>query len=119
MTPTQGIIKFNKERNLTNYDGSAEYNMLLEELDKEFFPAVVQGNEYEQVDALCDIIVVATGALWKLGYEPDLALKQTIKEITSRKGSFNQATGKWQKDVNQDPSTLYKANYNLAKRQGE
>jgi hypothetical protein len=119
MTPTQGIIKFNKERNLVNYDGAAEYNMLFEELDNEFLEAIRANNEYEQVDALCDIIVVATGALWKLGYEPDLALKQTIKEIHSREGSFSESTGKWMKDTNQDPSTLYKANYNLAKRKKE
>jgi hypothetical protein len=116
MTPTQSIIKFNSERNLTEFDGPAEYNMLLEELDKEFYAAIQSGDEYEQVDALCDIIVLATGALWKLGYEPDLALKQTCKEIHSRQGAFDKVTGKWKKDPNQNPVTLYKANYNLAKR---
>ena len=117
MTPTQSIIKFNKDRGLTEYRPDAEYNMIFSELDTEFLKAVRDNDEYGQVDALCDLIVIAKGALWKMGYEPDLALKQTCKEILSRQGSFNEATGKWEKDINQNPDTLYKANYNLAKRQ--
>jgi hypothetical protein len=84
--------------------------MLYEEL-QEFFSAK---NTNEQVDALCDIIVVATGALHKLGYNPKLALCETVKEISSRRGAVSLNTFKWSKDPNQDPKTLYKAIYDKA-----
>lgn len=115
MCPLEGIVQFNIERNLVHYNGQAEYNMLLEEL-QEFLYANANNDEHEMVDALCDIIVVATGGLYKLGYDPKQALLETVKEITSRRGSFNSDVGKWCKDPNQDPDTLYQANYTNAKR---
>ena len=115
MTPTQGIIKFNEDRGLVdNYLIRQEYSMIAEEMT-EFHEAIRRNDEHEMVDALADIIVVAIGALYKKGYNPDLVLKQTIKEISSRKGEKDRY-GKFQKDKNQDPATLYKADYNLAKR---
>jgi hypothetical protein len=42
-------------------------------------------------------------------------MAETLLEINSRKGSVDPLTGKWQKDKDQDPSTLYKANYDNAK----
>lgn len=101
------IIAFNRERNLFSFNKQAEYDMLHEELE-EFEDATI---EYELVDALNDMIVLATGALFKLGYDPNLTLAETVKEITSRKGQINLETGKWVKDKNQDPFTLYKADY--------
>ena len=110
MDALQGIVAFNDSRNLTNFDPINEYRMIEEEL-QEFIFAADNNNEYETVDALCDIIVVAAGGLHKLGYSPEDALAETVKEISSRKGAINPATGKWEKDVNQDPTTLYKAVY--------
>lgn len=110
MTALQGVVAFNEERNLTDFDPLNEHNMLLEEL-QEFAHAGACEQEYETVDALCDIIVVAAGGLHKLGYNPEDALLETVKEIRSRKGEVNTETGKWEKDRNQDPATLYKAVY--------
>lgn len=116
MTHTQGIIKFNEDRNLVKgLDMENEYSMLVEELNEELRAAIDTNDEHEQVDALCDIIVIATGALYKKGYHPELAMKQVVKEITSRNGKIG-PTGKWEKDKNQDPDTLYKADYTLARR---
>jgi len=115
MNPLEGIVRFNEDRKLKTFNGAAEYSMLLEEL-QEFYSAVAEENEHETVDALCDIIVVAVGAIHKLGYTPEDALRETVEEITSRKGSFNEAVGKWQKDESQNPSTLYKADYSAARR---
>ena len=115
MNALQGIVQFNIERNLNTFNPGAEHGMLLEEL-QEFLDAYAINDEYEMLDALCDIIVVATGAIHKMGYHPELALQETVKEITSRQGAFNEETGKWQKDRNQDPSTLYKANYQNTRR---
>ena len=110
MTPLQNIVKFNEERNLTQFNLDTEIKMLLEELN-EFVEASQVEDTNEMVDALCDIIVVATGALYKLGYDPTLALQETTKEILSRQGTINEETGKWEKNSNQDPTTLYKAQY--------
>jgi len=114
MTPFQGIIKFNEDRNLVkDFTLENEHKMLEEELN-ELMTAINDKDTYEIIDALCDIIVVATGTIHKMGYIPELALKQTVKEILSRKGELD-INGKFQKDINQDPKTLYKADYNLAK----
>ena len=68
--------------------------------------------EEEKVDSYADIIVFCIGAILKLGYEPNLVLKETIKEINSRGGSMGQ-DGKWQKEIT---GNEYKANYSVCKR---
>lgn len=115
MNPIDGIIEFNIQRGLNDFNAIAEYKMLEEELN-EFLTAHAENNEYEMLDALCDLIVFAVGGIYKLGYAPAAALQETVKEILSRKGTLDTVSGKWQKDKHQDPSTLYKANYAVAKR---
>lgn len=115
MTPLQSIVKFNEERNLTQFTLETELKMLLEEVT-EFVEAAQINDLNEMIDALCDVIVVATGSIYKLGYDPTLALRETTKEILSRQGSINEETGKWEKNLNQDPDTLYKAQYQNTKR---
>ena len=105
------IIEFNKSRNLSTFNASTEYHNLKEELEE--FTLAISDNE--EVDALCDIIVFSIGALYKKGYDVSIAMEETLKEITSRQGEINPTTGKWEKDVNQDPNTLYKADYTKAR----
>ena len=112
--PFESIVKWNKSRNLIAYDATNEDNMIAEELE-ELSQARSNHNRNEMVDAYCDIIVLATGAIHKLGFDPNNAMAETLLEINSRKGSVDPLTGKWQKDKSQDPSTLYKANYDNAK----
>lgn len=112
------IILWNTNRNNFIFDKNNEYAMLAEELE-EFKDA--SGSE-EAVDALCDIIVVAVGALNKLGYAPEFAMDETLKEIESRIQDPDQAEQwdlldyvppgvKWLKWREQPEDTLYKANY--------
>lgn len=112
MTNFEGIVKFNTDRYLMTFDSDVEYKLLEEEL-QEFFWATEKA---DKVDALCDLVVVAVGGLYKLGYDPEKALAETVKEILSRQGTTNQRTGKWEKNHNQDPDTLYKADYTTAER---
>ena len=112
MTPTQSIIKFNTDRGLLTFDGLNEHAMLEEELF-ELLEAVRTNDSYETIDALNDIRVIATGALWKLGQDPDLSLKQTCKEILSRTGAIG-PEGKFIKDSIQN--NLYVADYELSQR---
>ena len=110
-TALDGVVAWNIERNLTTFDISAETAMLLEELQE----LLLAKTKNDRIDAAADIIVLAAGIIHKLGHSPEAALTETVKEISSRKGSIDPSTGKWKKDPNQDPSTLYKANYNFSK----
>lgn len=109
-----GVVQFNIDRRLTVFSAEAEVAMLEEEL-QEFKDACQNSSVPEQLNALCDLIVLSVGAIHKLGYSPTLALSETVREITSRVGAINEATGKWEKDKDQDPSTLYTPNYNNAR----
>ena len=65
------------------------------------------------VDAYCDVIVFAVGAIMKLGYDPEKALAETAKEINSRKGSM--MDGKFEKDLSPEAQAeWYKADYSKA-----
>lgn len=68
----------------------------------------------DAVDAYCDIIVYAVGAILKLGYDPSRALLECCKEIEDRTGKYNPEIGKWQKEL--PKPNAYKANYDIAKR---
>lgn len=70
--------------------------------------------EYIPVDAYCDIITFATGALLKLGYNPEKAITECGKEINSRVGSM--VDGKFEKDLSDEAkANWYKADYSKAK----
>ena len=105
--PLKGIVKFNQNRNLSTFNAEKERHSIDLELI-EFDDAV---NEYEQVDALADVIVFSVGAIYKMGYDPEAVLRETAREINSREGEIDPVTGKWEKNRLQDPSTLYKAVY--------
>lgn len=72
--------------------------------------------EHEEVDALDDIIVVATGELYKKGYDADKTMDETIKEISSRRGKINPHTGKFEKFLDDQSTNMwYKAKYDKCK----
>ena len=149
------LRKWREDRGIT-YQGAEVYDQMMIEEDNEYYEAHRNNDWPEKVDAICDKIVLTenqialmpnspngkeTKKLYRsmvkkfkedllgLGVDPDLAMKQTLKEISSRKQDPDQAKRwaqlkadgkpikeKWQKDKKQDPSTLYKANYLLAKK---
>jgi hypothetical protein len=110
VSPIEEIVAFNKERGLLVFNNDTELALLEEELGELDFACGDQ-DKNAMTDALCDIAVVAIGGLFKLGYDPTEALLETTKEIRSRQGALNTITGKWEKYKDQDPSTLYSANY--------
>jgi len=122
MTAFDKIIKWNESRNNVNFDVISEYQMLNEELT-EFLTAHNEENEHEMVDALCDIIVVATGGLYKLGYDPNKAMDEVIKHISSREQDpiqkqqweENGAEGKWLKRKAQDKTQMYQQDFESCK----
>jgi hypothetical protein len=101
------------ERGLLNieWDKSAHASFIAEELS-EFLRAKDGSGE---IDALCDIIVFATNAMRIRGYDPNIAMDETLKEISSRTGDFNAKTGKWEKFKTPEAMALwYSADYNKA-----
>ena len=61
----QEVQDWNAVRDNLRYTSSLEYAMLDEELE-EFMEAAITGDKVGEADALADILVVATGALFKL-----------------------------------------------------
>lgn len=129
------IVEWNKERKLDEQDFKAEVEVVnvLEELVEiynfqseearniakkiyiNYFENVsLTENKENIVDAFMDIIVFATGAVLKLGYNPKIALDEVIKEISSRKGEI--IDGKFIKDKSPEAKAKwYKADFKKAK----
>lgn len=122
--PLVDIMKLNLERYGTTFDFTKCMEKIEEEL-QEFRDAYAANDIDGMVDALQDMIVIVAGETVKLGYNPELCLKQTVKEISSRQQDPDQAAAwangqkvpgeKWLKNRKQDPSTLYTANYSTCK----
>ena len=97
----------------------AEYKMLMEELDEFVCASLKVNNSHDLVDAMADVIVIATGTIYKLGYDADKVMDEVLKEINSRTGSFNEATGKWEKDKSPEAQARwYKADFSRCKLGG-
>jgi len=96
---------------------------MLEEEIAEYSHARTIQDEHEMIDALADIIVLASNELALMGYDTDLVLKQTVKHISSRVQDPAQAalwksgqvSEKWKKYADQNPDSIYLPNYSSCK----
>lgn len=62
---------------------------------------------------IMSIIEMCENGIKSLGFDPKQCMIETIKEISSRKGSYNEDEKKWIKDKSPEAMTSwYKANYN-------
>lgn len=108
----QSLKEWREERGLQSTIGNIQGN-LCEELTEYLRANTVD----EQIDALCDIVVFSINAIEAKGYDAELCMKETLKEIHSRKGAMNKESGKWEKFKTDDAKALwYKADYSKAKR---
>lgn len=124
MKPLLDIMKLNQERYGTTFDFPKAQEKLQSEMD-EFEEGFDKADTHEMIDALADIIVIAAGEMVKLGFNPELCLKQTVREISSREQDHQQALAwsngvrelgeKWLKNTQQAPHTLYQADYSTCK----
>lgn len=63
-----------------------------------------------------DIIEMCKYMIENLGFNYNLSMNETLLEVESRKGSFNNETGKWEKFKDEDSMKIwYKANYSKCK----
>ena len=62
------------------------------------------------------ILLNCAGVCEKYGFNFEIAMLETIKEISSRTGSYNEATKKWEKDMSDEArAKWYKADYEKAR----
>jgi len=102
------IVKWNKERKIPHiYNKEKEAAHIAEEMSE-----LLRANTYEdEIDAFADIIVYATGAIWKAGYDPEKIMEEVLKHIESRKGCWDEKIGKWVKE----PSEVYETSFQKCK----
>jgi len=135
------IVRYQTDRKLdrNKYDAINEHGNIVEELlesvgldvpkenrpklkekwvvfvDETLEENIARAGEDDNIDAYCDVIVFAIGAIMKLGYDPEKALLEAGKEINSREGVM--VDGKFEKDLSDSAKAKwYKANYSLAVR---
>lgn len=112
------IVQWNTERGLIErgFDHTKETSFIIEELLESTgnydsinarekaekianeITAGSKGNDEEIIDALFDIVIFASGAMAKLGYNPSKVMDEGFKEINSRTGTL--IDGKFVKDPN-------------------
>lgn len=117
MTNTNKLRKFRQKNNLLKPSGEI-VEMLQEEIN-EVKVEVKAKNKIKLLAELADVIIIASNEIELMGYDVDKIVSEKISVISSRQQNPNQkeiwnkwgASGKWQKDKNQDASTLYVANY--------
>ena len=123
MKPLVEIMKLNLERYGSKLDVEKFKKTFLEEV-QEVIDALEDGDIHGFIDGCNDCIVVAAGGITQAGYNPELTLKQVVKEITSREQDpiqeytwkLNpqlQDTEKWLK--NKDQEDTYKADFSVCK----
>ena len=72
--------------------------------------------EWGEASAFNIILVNCAYLCEHYGYNFELGMLETIKEISSRTGSYNEATKKWEKDTSDEAKAKwYNANYELAR----
>ncbi len=100
---------------LESEKGREEAKKVVQEWEKKGFFEETQSDE-NIIDAACDIIVYATGLIAKMGYNPSIAMEETIKEISSRTGRI--IDGKFVKCKTEEcKKKWYKADFSKAKNE--
>ena len=108
------------ERNITEPIGHPEFQSAIESEVDEYTVAVHQKDEYEKIDAIGDIITLCLNELALEGYSAAAIMNQIVTEISSREQDPEQASRdwsgeKWKKNKDQDPDSLYKADFKHCK----
>ena len=86
-------------------------------------PSVTLGKQLDQItqnkfskDSLESMIDICYTLATEMGYDFKKAMDETIKEISSRTGSYDENAKKWIKDASDEArKKWYRANYELAK----
>ena len=75
----------------------------------------IKENKFSK-DSLESMIDICYTLATEMGYDFKKAMDETIKEISSRTGAFDESLNKWVKDTSKEAKAKwYKANYDLAR----
>lgn len=107
---------FYKDKNAIKY--------MKEQIVEDYFANKKEISEHNTIDSICDTAVFSINEVELKGYDFDLAMSETIKEISSREQCPMQKevwdkwkpSGKRQKNTSQDKATLYTADYENCKK---
>lgn len=92
------------------YGNDQTNKFVLERLIKTFYLAIVRDTDIEAFVEVC------FSAMRSYGYDPFKAMDETIKEISSRTGHFDDTINKFVKDKSPEAmSRWYKADYSKAR----
>ena len=99
-----------------NYSINAELNFLIERVTH-FNKAIVFGDYPKDTAIYFNSILDKCADICELyGFNFEIAMMETIKEISSRTGSYDEVSKKWVKDTSDEAKAKwYKADYSLAK----
>ena len=109
-----GLENWLKERHLDKI----KYNhlKLIGQLTEEMCEGIQRDGDHESVDWRCDCIVYLINSLTQDGYSAEKCLEQTLLEISSRVGHFDETIGKFVKDKSPEAQAKwYKADYSKCK----
>lgn len=106
----QQIVQWGAERNIPQQ--LPDKNSFVKNIVSELGEYIDHDKPYSEIDAICDIIVFCITELPKHAINPELALAETYKEISSRTGAWSDAEGKWLKYKTPEAMALwYEADY--------
>ena len=103
-----------KERKLDE----VKYNhlKLIGQLTEEICEGIQKPSKHESIDWRCDCIVFLINSLTQDGYDAEKCLNETLLEIKSRTGHYDESIGKFVKDTSDEAKAKwYKANYDSCK----
>ena len=110
MTVFESLAQWRSERGLQKQIGNVAGN-ICEELTEYLRATTVE----DEINALCDMVVFAINAIEAKGYDAEICMNETLKEIHSRKGDFNPELNKWEKFRTPEAMGLwYSADYRKA-----
>ena len=108
----ESLSAWRSERGLQNQIGNVAGN-ICEELTEYLRATTIE----DEIDALCDMVVFAINAIEAKGYNAEICMNETLKEIHSRKGDFNPELNKWVKKKTPEAMALwYSADFSKAKK---
>jgi len=107
------LLKGDFDKNFDYFDKSdGSFKIIVAHLLQRigFISSVFNFNKSYIINGYDGLICQCIAEIKSLGYNPELALMETVKKIESREGAFNLQSGKWEKTA-----THYKPDYSIAK----
>lgn len=80
--------------------------LIREEFEKEFIPAVEAGDVVAATDAILDLVFVAVGAAVEFGVDLEPCWQEVVRTNMAKRGGHKRADGKWIKPPDWQPPNI-------------